>query len=196
MEHYFTNNSNLKSNKKLINFKFKNKEYKFYTDNGVFSKDSVDVGTTVLLSALNFDKISGMVLDIGCGYGPIGIIIADKTNSAVDMIDINERAISLAKENIKLNKVNNANVFISNMYEHINEKYNYIISNPPIRIGKSNLYKIITFAKNYLTDDGELIIVINKHQGAKSLIKDMSKYYKINVLEKKHDFFLISLKNN
>ena len=196
MEHYFTNNSNLESNKKLINFKFKNKEYKFYTDNGVFSKDSVDIGTTVLLSSLDFGKISGRVLDVGCGYGPIGIIIADNTTSSVDMIDINERAISLTEENIKLNKVKNANVFISNMYECINEKYNYIISNPPIRIGKSNLYKIITFAKNYLTEDGELIIVINKHQGAKSLIKDMSKYYNIDVVKKKHDFFVINLKSN
>lgn len=196
MEHYFTNNINLKSNKKLINFKLKNKEYKFYTDNGVFSKDNVDIGSTVLLNSLDFNSINGRVLDFGCGYGVIGIVIASNTNSKVDMIDINERAISLTEENIKLNKVNNAQTFLSNMYENINEKYNYIISNPPIRIGKSNLYQLITFAKNYLTRDGQLIIVINKHQGAKSLIKDMSKYYNIEVKTKKHDFFVIILKKN
>ena len=196
MEHYFTNDVNLESNKKTINFKFKNKEYKFYTDNGVFSKDGVDVGSTVLLSALDFDNISGKVLDFGCGYGPIGIIISKNTDCEIDMIDVNERAVSLACENIKLNNISNAHAFTSDMYESINEKYNYIISNPPIRIGKSNLYKILTEAKSHLTKDGKLIIVINKHQGAKSLIKDMSKYYEIEILNKKHDFFVISMKTN
>lgn len=195
MEHYFTNNNNLKSNKKLISFKFKDKEYKFYTDNGVFSKDSVDVGTTVLLSALPFDNIKGKVLDFGCGYGPLGIIIASNTNSEIDMCDINERAISLSNQNIELNNIKNAKTIISDMYQNINKKYDYIISNPPIRIGKNNLYKILTLAKDYLTKDGQLIIVINKHQGAKSLIKDMGQYYNINVILKKHDFFVLNLKN-
>ncbi len=196
MEHYFTNNYNLESDKKLIEFKFKNKEYRFYTDNGVFSKNNVDIGTTVLLSALDFNSMNGNVLDIGCGYGPIGIVVASNTKCNVTMTDINERAISLSKENIELNQINNARTIISDMYENIDEKYDYIISNPPIRIGKVNLYKLITMAKNYLTKNGQLIIVVNKHQGAKSLINDMSKYYNIDVILKKHDFFVINLKTN
>ncbi len=196
MQHYFTNNTKLKSNEKIIKFKLNNKEYKFMTDNGVFSKDNIDIGTTVLLSSLNFENISGNVLDMGCGYGTIGIVIAKNCDAKIDMVDINERAIKLAKENIELNKVCNAYVFLSDAYEKINKKYDYIISNPPIRIGKNNLYNILITAKNYLRENGELIIVINKHQGAKTLIKDMSKYYLVSIIEKKHDFFVISLKNN
>ena len=196
MTHYFTNNINIKSEKKIIKFKFKNREYNFYTDNGVFSKLKIDIGTTVLLSALDYKKIKGKVLDMGCGYGTIGIIVATNTNCKVDMVDVNERAVNLVKNNIKLNNVENANVFISNMYENINEKYDYIISNPPIRIGKSNLYKILTDAKEHLTKNGQLIIVINKHQGAKSLINDMKQYYNVFIIEKKHDFFVINLKIN
>ena len=82
MNHYFTKNNNIKSNEKTIEFTFNNKQYKFLTDNGVFSKDGLDIGTEVLLKALNFENIKGDVLDLGCGYGPIGIILS-KNDSAI-----------------------------------------------------------------------------------------------------------------
>ena len=196
MNHYFTKNNNIKSNEKTIEFTFNNQKYNFFTDNGVFSKDGLDIGTEVLLKSLNFENIKGDVLDLGCGYGPIGIILSKNTTSNIDMIDINDRAISLTNKNIKLNNATNIEVFESDCYENVKKKYDYIITNPPIRVGKEILYKILTGAKEYLKPNGELWFVINKHQGAKSTAKDMASVYNVEVVDKSKNFFVIRAKNN
>ena len=196
MSHYFTRNSNLKSEENIIHVLFNNKKYSFYVDNGVFSKKGLDFGTRSLLESINFETIVGNVLDFGCGYGPIGIILADNTNASIDMIDINDRAIHLSKKNIILNKVQNATAFESNMYENIKKKYDYIITNPPIRVGKKILYDILFGAKKILNKNGQLILVVNKNQGAKSLINDLSKEYDVEVINKNKSFFIIRAINN
>ena len=193
MEHYFTNNTNLKSEEKKVKVKINNTNFIFLVDNGVFSKKGLDFGTRTLLESLPIDKINGSILDFGCGYGPIGIYLSKVTNSNVDMIDINERSLNLAIKNAKLNNVN-VNIFKSNIYENITKKYNYIISNPPIRVGKEILYKILFEAKNYLTEDGEMWIVVNKNQGAKSLCKDLEKEYKVEIINKNKGFYIIKSK--
>ena len=96
MEHYFTNNTNLKSEEKKVKVKINNTNFIFLVDNGVFSKKGLDFGTRTLLESLPIDKINGNILDFGCGYGPIGIYLSKVTNSNVDMIDINERSLNLA----------------------------------------------------------------------------------------------------
>ena len=196
MSHYFTKNSNLKSEENLIHVLFKNKKYSFYVDNGVFSKKGLDFGTRSLLESLDLENMHGNILDFGCGYGPIGVIVADNTDAKIDMIDINDRAIHLSNKNIVLNKVQNATVFESDMYENINDTYDYIITNPPIRIEKQNLYKILFDAKKYLKKNGELLLVVNKNQGAKSLVKDLSKTYDVEVINKNKSFFIIKAINN
>ena len=196
MSHYFTKNSNLKSEENLIHVLFKNKKYSFYVDNGVFSKKGLDFGTRSLLESLDLENMHGNILDFGCGYGPIGVIVADNTDAKINMIDINDRAIHLSNKNIVLNKVQNATVFESDMYENINDTYDYIITNPPIRIGKQNLYKILFDAKKYLKKNGELLLVVNKNQGAKSLVKDLSKTYDVEVINKNKSFFIIKAINN
>lgn len=193
MEHYFTNNTNLKSEEKKVKVKINNTNFIFLVDNGVFSKKGLDFGTRTLLESLPIDKINGNILDFGCGYGPIGIYLSKVTNSNVDMIDINERSLNLAIKNAKLNNVN-VNIFKSNIYENITKKYNYIISNPPIRVGKEILYKILFEAKNYLSEDGEMWIVVNKNQGAKSLCKDLEKEYKVEIINKNKGFYIIKSK--
>ena len=189
MSHYFENNEILKSDIKENKVKIKKQEFVFYTDNGVFSKKGLDFGTRTLLENLS-DNISGNVLDFGCGYGPIGIYIAKTTTSNVDMVDINKRSISLAIKNSIKNNVN-TNVFESNIYENINKKYDYIISNPPIRVGKKILYEILFNAYDYLKEDGQLWIVINKDQGAKSTLNDLSSKYKTKVVAKNKGFYVI-----
>ena len=189
MTHYFENNEILKSDIKENKVKIKNQDFIFYTDNGVFSKKGLDFGTRTLLENLSED-ISGEVLDFGCGYGPIGIYIAKTTSSNVDMVDINKRSISLAIKNSIINNVN-TNVFESNIYENINKKYDYIISNPPIRVGKKILYEILFNAYDYLKEDGQLWIVINKDQGAKSTLNDLSSKYKTKVVAKNKGFYVI-----
>lgn len=194
MGHYFINDENLKSEIREFKTKFKDCEFKFKTDNGVFSKGELDFGTKLLIDTVLDCDISGRVLDLGCGYGVIGIVLSKLNDIVVDMIDVNNRAVHLTKMNIKDNDIKNIDVFVSDGFSNICEKYNYIVSNPPIRVGKVKLYELIKDAKNYLLEDGVIYLVIRKEQGAKSFIKDMSEIYKIDVLEKSKGFYIISLK--
>ncbi len=190
MAHYFENDDTLKSEERQILVKINNINFSFLTDYGVFSKNGLDFGTRTLLETLDTSKINGKVLDFGCGYGPIGIYIAKTTNSEVHMIDINRRVLGLARKNVSLNHVN-VNIYESNIYEKITEQFDYIISNPPIRVGKEILYKILFEAKKHLKENGELWIVVNKDQGAKSLVKDLEKEYSVEIKNKKKGFYII-----
>lgn len=190
MAHYFENDETLKSVEKEVQVIIKNNNFKFITDNGVFSKSGLDFGTRTLLETLELERIKGSVLDFGCGYGPIGIFIKKITKAEVHMIDINKRSIELAKKNAILNGVK-INIYESNIYENVTDKFDFIISNPPIRVGKDILYEILFKAKDFLQKDGELWIVINKNQGAKSLINDLEKEYTIEVKNKNKGFYVI-----
>lgn len=191
MAHYFTNEENLKSEKEKVIAEINGIPFYFYTDNGVFSKGELDFGTELLLKNFKYDNPNNKtLLDIGCGCGPIGIY-ASHLGFAVDMSDVNKRAIHLSKMSLKEQGLN-ANVFESDAYQNINSKYDYIVSNPPIRVGKEKLYEIIMGAKDHLTDNGELWIVVRKQQGAESLIRDMKKVYKsVEVITKKKGFYII-----
>ena len=167
------------------------KKITFFTDNGVFSKDGLDFGSRLLLETIPLEEVGGKVLDVGCGYGVLGIIINKLTSCYVDMIDVNLRALHLSLMNIKENHCTNINVFESNTYENVHSKYTSIITNPPIRAGKKVVYDIVMNAKNYLEENGRLYLVIRKEQGAKSLIVDLQKNYTVTVLEKKKGFYII-----
>lgn len=193
MAHYFENDENLKSKEQQILVNICDIPFQFMTDYGVFSKKGLDFGTRSLLETIDVSKIQGKVLDFGCGYGPIGIYIAKTTNSEVHMIDINRRVLGLARKNVSLNHVN-VNIYESNIYENVKEKFDFIISNPPIRVGKEILYKILFQAKDYLNTNGELWIVINKDQGAKSVVKDLEKEYFVDIVNKKKGFYIIKCK--
>lgn len=193
MSQYFDNDKSIKSNKKLIEFNFNNKKYNVYSDNGVFSKDRFDYGTRLLLESIDINNLCGNVLDLGCGIGVVGLILGTiNKNINIDMVDINERAINLAKENMLLNKVK-GNVFISNVYSNINKKYDYIITNPPIRAGKEVVRKFLLGGYDYLTDDGTLYFVMRKDHGVKSMIKELENKYMVNILNKDKGFYTVSL---
>ncbi|MDD3187558.1 MAG: methyltransferase [Bacilli bacterium] len=194
MNHYFTN-SNLKSNIQKKEVIIKEKKYIFETDIGVFSKKGLDFGTRTLLENLDLNNIKGDVLDFGCGYGPIGIFVKDNTESNVDMVDINKRSLHLAEKNAKNSNVT-VNIFESNIYSNITKKYDFIITNPPIRVGKQILYEILFKAKEYLNKNGELWLVISKDQGAKSLVSDLEKEYIVNVVAKNKGFYIIRALNH
>lgn len=191
MAHYFTNEESLKSEIKKVNVIIGDINYYFYTDNGVFSKERLDFGTELLLNAFQYGYPQEKhLLDIGCGCGPIGIY-ASLLGFDVDMSDVNKRAIHLSKMSLKQQGLK-ANVFESDAYENVNNKYDYIISNPPIRVGKEKLYEIIMNAKKYLKENGELWIVVRKQQGAESLVRDMKKEYdKVEIVEKKKGYYII-----
>ena len=187
---YFENNKNLKSDINKINAKVKETSFIFYTDNGVFNKKGLDFGTRLLLE--NIELKGRKYLDVGCGCGPIGIYIGmQDDNYTVDMIDVNERAIHLCNMSKKENNLKNINIFKSDAYENIDKKYDCIITNPPIHAGKKKVYEIIGDAKEYLSKNGEIWIVIRKDQGAISLIKDFGDTYDIEIKTKNKGFLIL-----
>ena len=194
MSHYFTSNENLKSEIVKVNTEINDINYYFYTDNGVFSKGELDFGTELLLKEFTYTyPQQKKALDIGCGCGPIGIYLS-KIGFTVDMTDINKRAIHLSNIALKEQSLN-ANVFESDAYQNINNRYDYIISNPPIRVGKEKLYEIIIRARDYLNKEGELWLVVRKKQGAESLIRDMKEVYNVvDIVKKKKGFYIIKAK--
>ena len=191
MAHYFTNEENLKSEIEKVIAEINGIPFYFYTDNGVFSKGELDFGTELLLKNFKYDNPNNKtLLDRGCGCGPIGIY-ASHLGFAVDMSDVNKRAIHLSKMSLKEQNLN-ANVFESDAYKNITNKYDYIVSNPPIRVGKEKLYEIVMNAKEHLKDGGSLWIVVRKQQGAESMVRDMKNAYKtVEVIAKKKGFFII-----
>lgn len=193
MSQYFDNDKNIKSERKLINFSFNDKNFSLYTDNGVFSKDKLDYGTRILLENIDINNLKGRVLDLGCGIGVVGIILGTlNKNISIDMVDINERAIILTKDNVKFNNINN-NVFVSDVYSNINGKYNFIITNPPIRAGKEVVRKFLLGGYDYLTDDGILYFVMRKDHGVKSMIKELENIYEVDIVNKEKGFYIVSL---
>lgn len=192
MSQYF-DNVNLKSSITKYKTRIFDKEFCFNTDNGVFSKSKLDFGTRCLLETLPLDEISGEVLEVGCGYGVIPIILTSVGEKIVnfDAVDINKRAIHLSEMNLKENKAEKIRFFESNIYSNVNKKYDVIITNPPIRAGKQVVYNIVMNAKDYLNKAGMLFIVINKDQGAKSLKADLDKIYNTEVLKKIKGFWII-----
>ena len=190
MGQYF-DNEKLPSKMVKTNAFILGQKFVFLTDNGVFSKDGLDFGSRLLLESIPLEEVGGKVLDMGCGYGVFGIVLNKITSCEVDMVDVNLRAMHLAELNIKENRCIGVNVFESNTYSNINSKYSSIVTNPPIRAGKSVVYDIVMNARDYLEKNGHLFLVIRKEQGAKSLIVDLEKLYTVEVLNKKKGFFIL-----
>ena len=196
LEHYFTNNENLKSELRKITYKYKDFELTFFSDNGVFSKDKLDYGSSLLLETFFEQKSPGnlRILDVGCGYGYMGIVIAKILGYDVTMCDVNKRALHLAEKNCLENNVS-AQVIESNIYSNITDIYDLIITNPPIRAGKDVVYGILDEAREHLKVGGELWFVIRKDQGAKSTIKHLEEKYKCEVVNKSKGFYIVKAEN-
>lgn len=168
--HYYSKTQgDLESKPSEFKFIFKEHEFKFHTDSGVFSKNYIDYGSFVMLKAFKPNALEYPILDMGAGYGPIGIVVSRLYDKEVYMCEINERAYLLNQKNIKENKAVKAQVFHSDLYEAVADmRFSSIISNPPIRAGKQVVYQIYDQAFEHLVTGGELWIVIQKKQGAPS----------------------------
>lgn len=196
MSHYFENDMNLKSEIKELSYKYNSSFFMFYSDNGVFSKKSIDYGSRLLLETYLSENINNKrVLDVGCGYGFIGIVIGILTSSYVDMIDVNKRAVHLTKRNIKRYKEFSGSVFESDAYQNVNDKYDIVITNPPIRVGKTKLLEILEGAFDHMNEDGILYFVIRKDQGALSIKKILEENKLVEIINKDKGFFIFRVKN-
>ena len=149
----------------------------FITDAGVFSRDGLDAGTRVLLEAL--PPLCGRVLDLGCGWGALGGVLAKKwADVRFVLTDVNERAAALAERNLKLNGLDNFEVVCGDGFSAVEGKFDWIVTNPPIRAGKDVIYGLFAEAKNYLVPGGTLALVIRTQQGARSAERYLRGIYK------------------
>ena len=195
MKHYFTNNDQLKSEVRVIKYYYDSTCFEFLSDHGVFSKNKIDFGSVTLIETyLKNKKNIHNFLDVGCGYGFLSIVLARELKITGVGVDINLRALSLARENAKLNQVS-VSFKESNIYDKVEGKFDLIITNPPIRAGKQVVLDILVGAKNHLNQDGELWAVIRKDQGAKSIIKILSEVYRVEIKEKNKGFYVFCCKN-
>ena len=162
----------------------------FLTDAGVFSKKMVDFGSQLLLKCLEVNK-GETVLDVGCGYGPLGLSLAKAYGVEATMVDINNRALNLARQNAERNKVE-ATIFQSNIYDQVEGKFDHVISNPPIRAGKQVVHEIIEKSREFLKDGGDLTIVIQKKQGAPSAKSKMEDVFgNCEIIKKDKGYYIL-----
>lgn len=193
MNHYFKNDDNLKSEKRVLNLYINDNKLSFVSDVGVFSNTQIDYGSYTFLKTILKEKNVESLLDVGCGYGVLGITLKYLNHAnKVDMVDINERAVNLTKQNIENYKLENINCFVSDGLNNVSDKYDRIVINPPIRAGKVVIYKMFEDSKLHLNDNGALYIVIKKSLGAPSAIKKLQELFtNVEVLEKDKGYFII-----
>jgi 16S rRNA (guanine1207-N2)-methyltransferase len=178
MSHYFQNDSNLDHQVKSIEVFIRNTSFRFQTDLGVFSKNAIDFGTRFLIEKIDIPSSAKIIIDMGCGYGPIGIVVA-KTypDTKVYLYDVNERAVELARKNAVMNKVENVVVTTSFLFEHVHMKADVIITNPPIRAGKLTIFRLYEDAFKTLNAGGLFYAVIQKKQGAPSTVSKLTELF-------------------
>lgn len=190
MSHYFTDNRDLSHDYKEINLQFENISFSFMSDSGVFSKNKIDEGSRLLIEAVYKNQIEGKCLDLGCGYGIISIVLKKLLNIDVYGVDINPRAVELAVKNAMKNKLD-IKYYVSNGFDKINDRFNNIILNPPIRAGKEIIYKLFDDSYEHLIENGFLWIVIRKQHGAQSALKKLNEKFECEIINKEKGYWLI-----
>lgn len=187
---YYTENPDSAHDLHELRVTLLGESFSFMTDSGVFSKKMIDYGSQVLLNCLAFES-GDSLLDVGCGYGPLGIALSKVQGVSATMVDINNRALDLAKQNAAKNGVAPA-IFQSNLYENVEGAFNHIISNPPIRAGKAVVHEVLQGAYEHLVDGGDLTIVIQKKQGAPSAKAKMEDVFgNCEVVKKDKGYYIL-----
>lgn len=172
-EHYYTNNPDLAHDEHPVTFIALGNEITCTTDAGVFSRDGLDMGTRILLEAL--PALRGRILDLGCGWGPVGVAVGKKyPDTEIVMSDVNRRAVDLARRNLAANGIKNAAAVCGDGLEAVTGAFDAILLNPPIRAGKAVIYRLFADSAKQLSENGALYIVIRKQQGAESAAKYLS----------------------
>ncbi|MBV7508800.1 class I SAM-dependent methyltransferase [Bacillus sp. sid0103] len=198
-EHYYSRTQKVESDPKFWDFTLKDNTFRFKTDNGVFSKREVDFGSRLLIESFELPDTEGLILDVGCGYGPIGLSLAKYYHDRViHMVDVNERAIELAKENAELNRIQNVKIYESDRLLNVKENtFAAILTNPPIRAGKKTVHDIFEQSFEHLASHGELWVVIQKKQGAPSAIEKLNNLFNcVETIDKSKGYFVIRAKKS
>ena len=190
-EHYYTASPTSGHEERSFRAVFAGRVLAFDTDAGVFSKQHVDPGSELLCRALP-DDLAGDVLDMGCGWGAMTVMtLARFPHVRVTMADVNERALALAVSNVEKNRMQ-AKAVLSDGFERVEGVFDAVITNPPIRAGKTVIYRMFEDAKTRLRPGGSLYLVIRKQQGAPSALKFLKELYaQAEVIEREGGYWII-----
>lgn len=191
IEHYYSEKQTSPLKLKRIKAFLRGHNLEFFTAPGVFSKDKIDKGTEILINNSTI-KNGWSVLDLGCGYGAVGISIAKSfPDNTITFSDINERALKLTKINVKINDVNDnsINIIKSNIFNKIKDKFNTILINPPQTAGKELCFTMISDSKNHLKKGGLLQLVARHNKGGKVLMEKMEEVFNnVKIITKKSGY--------
>ena len=189
INHYFINDPDLKNKEINITYFFKGKQYTFISNSGVFSSLSIDVATDLLIKTI--PPLDGSLLDMGCGYGCIGIVLAKEYSLELTQVDINQRVIDLTKINCEVNDVK-SNVLLSDSFNNVTGCFDTITINPPIHAGKSVIYDMYEGSLQHLNNNGKLYVVIQKKHGAESTVKKLNQVFgHCEILYKKKGYYIL-----
>lgn len=174
-QHYYSSSPQVRHDPGEVSLKVKDRVLSLVTDAGVFSKGHVDRGTRLLIEALVKERIElpseGLFCDLGCGYGPLGLTMALlRPEAQVYMVDVNERAVNLARENARRHRLGNVQVALGSGLEPFSGLlFDVVLTNPPLRTGKQNVQALLSQAYQALVPGGALALVIRTQQGARSM---------------------------
>lgn len=190
-EHYYSEDPTCESHPAEVHFTYRGHSFSMQSDAGVFSRGELDAGSRILLSALP-EVLTGDILDLGCGWGPIGISIGIAFPSCrVTFSDTNKRALSLCTQNASAYGINGSFI-LSDGFANIPDLFDHIISNPPIRTGKQTIYRLFAESEAHLRPDGDLYLVIRKQQGAPSAITYLKTLFdNVDVIDKSGGYWII-----
>ena len=190
-EQYYTADPTSESKPVPCAFPYRGYGLNFMTDAGVFSKGELDPGTRLLLDAL--PDMAGDVLDVGCGWGAIGIALAKAYPACcVTMVDVNRRALALCRENAERNRVSVECLESDGLAAVAGRTFDAVVTNPPIRAGKQVIYRMFADAARQLNPGGALYLVIRKQQGAESCVKYLKTLFTVvDKLDKSNGYWVL-----
>lgn len=195
--HYYSNRPDVESAPELIEHTGRGHQFTLETDRGVFSKSGVDFGSRILIDAFEAPAVTGDFADVGCGYGPIGLTLAkDFSDRVVHMVDVNERAVDLARKNAERNGIQNVRIAVSDGMAEVPQGLAAVITNPPIRAGKETIFRFYQEARERLVSGGELWVVIQKKQGAPSTQEYLQELFaEVEVVKKVKGYWILKAEN-
>ncbi|OLC30992.1 MAG: hypothetical protein AUH31_03455 [Armatimonadetes bacterium 13_1_40CM_64_14] len=173
--HYFDERPPVASRPRKIRARLRGREWTFVTDRGVFGRDAVDAGTRLLIETMRLAP-TDHVLDVGCGYGPVGLVAAVSASAGrVVLVDVNARAVHLAEQNAALNNVSNVEVLLGDGGTVVaGRTFDVAVTNPPIRAGRATLLRLVREVGDVLRPGGRLVFVVRTAQGAKTLAREVA----------------------
>ena len=173
--HYFGERPSVASRPRKIWARLRGREWTFVTDRGVFGRDAVDAGTGLLIETMRIAP-TDHVLDLGCGYGPVGLVAAVLASAGrAVLVDVNERAVHLAAQNAALNNVSNVEILLGDGSSPVaGRAFDVAVTNPPIRAGRATLLRLVREVWEILRPGGRFIFVVRTAQGAKTLAREVA----------------------